>query len=48
MLNKKFLLIITVISVLWVCNISYANDEPMKIADLQQAIDTVWVLFGEY
>ena len=48
MLNKKFLLIITIMSVLWVCNISYANDEPMKIADLQQAIDTVWVLFAAF
>jgi len=48
MLNKKFLLIIIIMSVLWVCNISYANDEPMKIADLQQAIDTVWVLFAAF
>ena len=48
MFNKKFLLIITTILILGVCSVSYANDEPFKIADLQKAIDTVWVLFAAF
>ena len=48
MSNKKRLLIITIVLFLSAYNLSYADDEPLKVADLQQAIDTVWLLIAAF
>jgi len=49
MRNRKLLLIIiTTLLFLCIYSVAYADDEPLKIADLQQAIDTVWLLFAAF
>jgi Amt family ammonium transporter len=48
MLNKKFLLIIVSVLFLGICSVSYANSETLSLGDLQQAIDTVWLLFAAF
>ena len=46
--NKKLLLIITTVLLLCAYGTCYAADESLKIADLQRAIDTVWLLFAAF